>query len=958
MAQMKAKTSVRTMGKFCLSVPLALFLILPISAYSDSELPVGVDPRPSEPDLEQLLSILRTTPEKGWVRVNNNEFQDVWTPTGLLVSVDKEPDSTPWDPRMIIAAHSSFAWDSRRGDLILYGGGHASYGGNDVYRWRATTLDWERMSLPSDITSLGSFPWFTVDGPLTTPQSAHTYDNNIYLPIADRFLTFGGATYNLGIAYIIPDPEGTWTPLNTEGGPFRVTGPYFFDPSRADDYKVGGTTGTHSQWDNLYLGVIGGEMWENRDIPESLPSAFFPQHFIEGSTGYTQENGKDVVFVHGGYTRLFKYTINDVDDPTQDDWEHIGEGGGISQAVGAYLPTLDLYLRISPNRFSYWDLSTASPTNPNVTFIPSGNWPPSVGVYGLGDYGLDYDAPRDRLLLWGGGGNVWALNPPPAVSPVGWEIEKIESTSTQNPDNGPGTTGVLGKWKYIAQLDAFIALQDRFAGNIWIYKPENWTEPTSDDPHITIVEPTSKGFIIPNDDIVVTAVTANAESNLTQVELLLDGQTLTVLTEPPYTTTVTSVTEGVYTFEAIATDENGNTFISPRVSATVANHVNNPPLVSMSAPLDGSIYVEGRTITLSADASDSDGSIVQVEFFLNGNSLGVDTTAPYSMNWVEAHEGSHMLTAAATDDTGITAVSPATAVNVTPPGDLIVLQDGLSGYSGTTDTFLDSTLTTLPMGSMEQLQSIKDVFNPLVRFAIFSGEGGPVPEGATITYAALALYKFSYYDHIYRAHPLLTDWVENEATWIEAADGIPWNEPGAAGIGSDYAANGSLEVSADWNPGWVMLDVTDSVQSMSQGEQSNNGWQLIAVSGYPAQKSFRASEYPADPTLRPKLILQYDENSNSRPTVALTAPNEGASYIHSDTITLSADADDPDGSVTQVDFFYNNLWLGVDTTAPYTLNWSGAPAGTHSLTAVATDDDYASATSAAVTISKTPPPGC
>ena len=65
-------------------------------------------------------------------------------------------------------------------------------------------------------------------------------------------------------------------------------------------------------------------MWENRDVPENLPTAPFPNHFIEGSTGYTQENGKDVVFVHGGYTRLYKYTVNDIDDPTQDTWEQVG----------------------------------------------------------------------------------------------------------------------------------------------------------------------------------------------------------------------------------------------------------------------------------------------------------------------------------------------------------------------------------------------------------------------------------------------------------------------------------------------------------------------------------------------------------------------------------------------------------------------------------------------------------
>ncbi|MEZ5572934.1 MAG: Ig-like domain-containing protein [Halioglobus sp.] len=679
-----------------MAVPLAMILLFPNLAFSDSQLPVDVDPRPSEPDLHQLISILKSTPENGWVRVNHNQYQDVWTPTGLLVSTS--PGSTPWGPRAIIAAYSGFAWDSRRGDLIIYGGGHANYAGNELYRWRGTTLDWERMSLPSDISTLER-PYLTVDGPNASPPSAHTYDNNIYLPIADRFLTFGGPIFGNGEPYEIKNADGT----------YRETGPYFFDPSRADENKVGGKTGSHPKWDNPYLGVIGGEMWENRDVPKNLPNAYFPRHFVEGSTGYTQENGKDVVYVHGAYSILSKYTINDVDDPTQDSWEQVGQGVGWGPGVGSYLPTLNLYVRISPGLFSYWNLSTPGPTNSNVAFVPNGTFvPDSTGLYnyGLGDYGMDYDAPRNRFLLWIGGSDVWALYPPQVVSPNGWRIEKLGRAITPTPFNAPGA-GILGKWKYIAEIDAFITVQDWYAGNIWIYKPENWIEPSSDDPHITIVEPTSKGFVIPGDDIVVTAVTSNTESDITQVEFLLDGQTLAVVMAPPYTTTLTSVQKGVYTLEAIATDSNGKRFISPRVSATVANYVNNPPSVSISAPLAGSIaYFDGRTVTLSADASDSDGNIARVEFFVDGSSVGVDTNAPYSMVW-QAQQGVHMLTAAATDNTGITTVSAATEVNVTP-GELLVLQDGLNGYSGTTDTFLDSNFTTLPSGGQDVLKSAKN----------------------------------------------------------------------------------------------------------------------------------------------------------------------------------------------------------------------------------------------------------
>lgn len=59
----------------------------------------------------------------------------------------------------------------------------------------------------------------------------------------------------------------------------------------------------------------------------------------------------------------------------------------------------------------------------------------------------------------------------------------------------------------------------------------------------------------------------------------------------------------------------------------------------------------------------------------------------------------------------------------------------------------------------------------------------------------------------------------------------------------------------------------------------------------------------------------------------------------------------------QVEFFYNDISLGIDTTAPYSFTWSDAPDGINTLTAVATDDAGASTTSAAVTI-YTLPPGC
>ncbi|AWV06511.1 glycosyl hydrolase family 18 protein [Marilutibacter maris] len=97
---------------------------------------------------------------------------------------------------------------------------------------------------------------------------------------------------------------------------------------------------------------------------------------------------------------------------------------------------------------------------------------------------------------------------------------------------------------------------------------------------------------------------------------------------------------------------------------------------------------------------------------------------------------------------------------------------------------------------------------------------------------------------------------------------------------------------------------------------------------------------------------------NVAPSVALTAPSNGAHFAEGSDIAISASASDSDGTVASVQFFRGGVSLGTDTSAPWQASWSDASAGTHVLTAVATDDDGASTTSTQVTITvdNTPPP--
>jgi chitinase len=95
---------------------------------------------------------------------------------------------------------------------------------------------------------------------------------------------------------------------------------------------------------------------------------------------------------------------------------------------------------------------------------------------------------------------------------------------------------------------------------------------------------------------------------------------------------------------------------------------NQPPTASLTSPANGATFTAGANITLSANASDSDGTISKVEFFNGSTSLGVKTTTPYSVTWSNVPAGSYTLKAVATDNGGLTGTSATVSITVNPSG--------------------------------------------------------------------------------------------------------------------------------------------------------------------------------------------------------------------------------------------------------------------------------------------------
>ncbi|HEY4082455.1 MAG TPA: Ig-like domain-containing protein, partial [Burkholderiaceae bacterium] len=150
--------------------------------------------------------------------------------------------------------------------------------------------------------------------------------------------------------------------------------------------------------------------------------------------------------------------------------------------------------------------------------------------------------------------------------------------------------------------------------------------PTNQLPTVSLSAPTAgSGYVAPA-MITLTANANDPDGSIAKVEFFVGSTKIGESSTAPYSMNWTNVAAGSYSITARATDNQGGTATSGAVSISVTGAVNQPPLVSLSSPLNGSTYVSPATITLSANASDPDGSIAKVEFFNGGTKIGESST--------------------------------------------------------------------------------------------------------------------------------------------------------------------------------------------------------------------------------------------------------------------------------------------------------------------------------------------
>jgi GH18 family chitinase len=186
-------------------------------------------------------------------------------------------------------------------------------------------------------------------------------------------------------------------------------------------------------------------------------------------------------------------------------------------------------------------------------------------------------------------------------------------------------------------------------------------------PSVNFTAPASGATINQGTSVMVSASASDTDGTISKVEFFVDGTSIGVDTSAPYSVTWSATPVGSRTLSVTATD-NGNATATATRNVTVQGTGNTPPTTSILSPQNGATFTTGSTITVTASATDANGTITKVEFFNGSTSLGVDTSSPYSIVIAGAGAGTYSLRTVATDNGGAIGTSSIVTITVGTQG--------------------------------------------------------------------------------------------------------------------------------------------------------------------------------------------------------------------------------------------------------------------------------------------------
>ncbi len=192
-------------------------------------------------------------------------------------------------------------------------------------------------------------------------------------------------------------------------------------------------------------------------------------------------------------------------------------------------------------------------------------------------------------------------------------------------------------------------------------------------PSVAFIVPTNTQSFLEVTNVELSVSASDSDGTITNVQFYAyNGATnnlLGNLTSPNggglYNLIWSNRITGVYPIFAVATDNRGASSVSQLKIFQVVP-TNPYPAVAITFPTNNEVFDNGSDITITATATNSPAAVTNVQFLVNGSSIGSTTNAPYAISQCCWLPGTYQIVAIATDNFGSSMMSSNVEITILP----------------------------------------------------------------------------------------------------------------------------------------------------------------------------------------------------------------------------------------------------------------------------------------------------
>jgi hypothetical protein len=419
---------------------------------------------------------------------------------------------------------------------------------------------------------------------------------------------------------------------------------------------------------------------------------------------------------------------------------------------------------------------------------------------------------------------------------------------------------------------------------------------------------------------------SDSDGTISEVSFRIDGGAWQPDTASPYTANFGTQSVGSHLIHYRSKDNDGA--YSSILSRTITVYAPNvKPTVSPTSPTSGSNFPTTQNVIPSANASDSDGSIQQVEFKMDSGSWQVDTSSPYSVNLGTQSAGNHTIYYRSLDNENAYSNTASRNIVVAAPN----VKPTVSISFPVTGQLSFSTSTAIQAGGSG---SDSDGTISEVSFRIDGGAWQPDTAspytanfGTQSVGSHLIHYRSKDNDGAYSS-------ILSRTITVYAPNVKPTVSPTSPTSGSNFPTTQNIIPSAN---------ASDSDGSIKQVEfkMDSGSWQVDTSSPYSINLGNQSA---GDHTIYYRSKDNEDAYSNTvsrnivvtapniKPTVSISFPVTGQlSFSISTAIQAGGSGSDSDGTISEVSFRIDGGAWQPDTASPYTANFGTQSVGSHTI---------------------------